>query len=120
GRWDLEFPACAQESLGIFLPMIAIEVNGEKATSLIQKHRVNPHHKRLAFVVLSGKVPTNNFIGDSKEGLVWTIAPFDPRLFADPADPFVGAGRLVAGSASATAFEPQRIDVFATPEQRAE
>ena len=36
---------------------------------------------------------------------------FDPWFFANPPDPFVIAGRLVAGLPCFPAFKPERINV---------
>jgi hypothetical protein len=65
-------------------------------------------------------MPTNDLIGHAKERLVWTFAALDLGFLADPADPFVAAGRLVTGLPGATAFEPQGIDFFPSAKKRAE
>ena len=49
-----------------------------------------------------------------------TVGALDPRLLADATDPFVRAGRCIAGLAGPPALESTWIDVISPPEERAE
>src|SRR5918996_6163990 len=49
-----------------------------------------------------------------------TLGAFDARLFADAANPFVGARGGIAGLAGLPALEPPRIHILTTAEQRTE
>ena len=42
------------------------------------------------------------------------------RIAADAAHPLIGAGRRISGPARLRAFEPPRVDILSTTEERAE
>jgi hypothetical protein len=64
-------------------------------------------------------VPPDYIIGDVQEPAVRAICALDSRFLADAGDPFVPACRSISGFSCSPAFEAARIDVVASPEERA-
>ena len=119
-RRELQLTARLQERSRVLLPSVLVEVNRKEEARLVLQHRVHAGHERLAGVVVAGQVPADDVVGDREKASMVTLRALDARLLAHAADPLVRAGRGVAGLASLAAFEASRVDVFATPEQRAE
>jgi hypothetical protein len=69
---------------------------------------------------MAGQVPSNYVIRQGEKAAVGTLAAFDPGLFADSSDPFIGARGCVARFAGLPAFESARVDVFTATKKRAE
>jgi hypothetical protein len=63
-------------------------------------------------------MPTNDFVSDWQEAPIRTVGAFDPRLFTDVADPFIGAGGCVTGFARPAALETAGVNVLPAPEER--
>ena len=109
-------PACLPQRPGILLPGIAIEINRQQPTGFVREHRIEAHDKVAAQVVPAREVLANDVIGDGQEAPVRTFEALDTGLVAQAADPFVGAGRLVAAPASLAALEAAGINVLASTE----
>jgi hypothetical protein len=58
----------------------------------------------------------DHLVGDLQKTPVGTLDALDPRLIANPTDPFVGASRLVPGSAGFSALESAGIHILAPTE----
>jgi hypothetical protein len=119
-HWELQLTARLQERSRVLLPSVLVEVNRKEEARLILQHGVHAGHKRLAGVVVAGQVPADDVVGDREKASVVTLRALDARLLADATGPLVRTGRGVAGLASLAALEASRVDVFATPKQRAE
>jgi hypothetical protein len=65
-------------------------------------------------------VLANDLVGDRQQAPIWTLEAFHAGLLAQPANPFVGASRLVATLAGLSALESTRVNIFSPTEQRAE
>ena len=64
------------------------------------------------------KMPADHFVGDLKEAAIRAVRAFDLRLFADATNPFIGAGRRVAGLPGFPTLETAGINILPSPEQR--
>jgi hypothetical protein len=62
-------------------------------------------------------MPADDFVGDLKKPAIWTIGAFDARLFTNAANPFIGAGRRVAGLPGLPALETAGIDILSASEK---
>ena len=105
---------------GVVPPGIAVEVDGEEMTGLVEPHGVQAHREGGACTVRAGQMPADHVVGDRQELSVGADGALDSRLLAHPGPPLVGARRSVAGLAGAQALEAARIDVLAPPEEAAE
>ena len=74
-------------------------------------------HPVFCLVKNNRALAVDHFIGDLKKSAIGTIRAFDPRLFTYPANPFIGAGRRIAGFAGLSALETARIDILPAAEQ---
>lgn len=70
--------------------------------------------------VLTRQMSADDFVGDRQESTLRALGACDPRLLADPAHPFGGAGRRVAGFAALATLEASCIHIFTAAEQRSE
>jgi hypothetical protein len=98
----------------ILAPSSLVEIRRQKEARLIEKHRINPGHERLAGVVVAGQMPPDRVIRDRQEALVRTLCASDPRFFADPADPLIAACRCIPRLSRLPALETSRVNVFTT------
>ena len=110
------FPQCPD----IRLPGVAIEINGQQITGFVREQGIKAHDELPSQVIPARQVLANYLVGDRQEAPIWTLEAFDAGLLAQPADPFVGASRLVATPASLSALEATGINILAPTEQRAE
>lgn len=104
----------------VVLPRLLVEIHGEEIAGLVGEQRVDAGDKFVSRGVLAGQVLPYHFIGHWEERAVWADGAFDPRLFADAANPLVGAGGRVAFAAGLFVLVASRIHVLPPPEQRAE
>jgi hypothetical protein len=74
------------------------------------------HHKLAAQVIPTRQVLADHLVGDRKEAPIWTLEAFYAGFLAQPANPFVGASRLVATPACLSTFKPTRINILAPVE----
>ena len=119
-RRNIQAKARFQEYSGIIGPPVLIKVDREDEARFIEQHRINASDERLSSIVVAGQVPSNDRLIDGKKSPARAFRALDTRLLADPADPFVRAGRRVSGFAGFATLKSPGIDVFATAEQRTE
>ena len=115
-------PSGAGRQIGrcVVPPALAVEVDGQEMTGLIEQHRVDAHREGLARIVRTGQVPADHIVGDRQELPVGTDGAPDSRFLAHTGPPLVGARRGIAGLAGAQALEAARINVLAPPKEGAE
>ena len=78
-------------------------------------------HDEIATVVIpAGEMPADYLVCNGEKTAAWAFGALDPGLLAEAADPFVGAGRLIAGLAGPSALKAAGIDVVASTKERAE
>ena len=78
-------------------------------------------HDEIATVVIpAGKMPADYLVCNGEKTAAWAFGALDPGLLAEAADPFVGAGRLIAGLAGPSALKAAGIDVVASTKERTE
>jgi hypothetical protein len=68
-------------------------------------------------VIYTRKMATDYLVSNWQKPLVGTICTFDPGLFANPANPLIGANRRISRLTGLAILKPARIDVIATPEE---
>lgn len=67
--------------------------------------------------MLAGEVVIDDRGRDRRERAMFAVRTFDSGLVADAGNPFIGAGRRVAGLAAGLAFPADRIDVCSPVEK---
>jgi hypothetical protein len=107
--------AGSEEGRGVLWPALLVEVDCQEETGLVLEHGIDARDERPTRVVLPGQVPPDHVVGDRKKSAVRAFRTLDPRLFTDASNPFVRAGRCIAGFTCSAAFEASRIDVVASP-----
>ena len=112
--------ACVEESAGVFLPVLLVEIGRQEMTRLVLKHRINAHDEIPALTISSGKMPSNDFIGDWNKTPVWAIGTPDSRLLTDASNPFVCASWRITGLSSSLALEPDGKNIRSPAKQRPE
>jgi len=65
-------------------------------------------------------VPPDDVVSDGEEPTVEAFGALDPRLLANASHPFVGTCGCVPGPARLAAFEPSRVHILSTSEERPE
>ena len=63
-------------------------------------------------------MPVDYLISNGEKAPIGAIRTFDPGLFAETRDPFIGAGGRVAGLARLSTLESPGIDILPPPEKR--
>ena len=114
----LKPPARIEKRGRIPLPIFVIEIHRQKEASLVLQHGIDAHDKIQAPVIPARKMPADHFVSDLKKAAIGTIRAFDSRLFADAANPFIGAGRRIAGFPGPPALESPGINILSAPEKR--
>jgi len=100
------------------LPIFVVEVHCQKETSLVLQHGIDTHDKIEAPGILARKMPGDHFVSDLKKPAIWTIGAFDSWFFTDITNPFIGAGRRIAGFSGLSALKTAGIDILSAPEER--
>ena len=113
----MKLPKCFKHRNHILLPIGFIKIDGQKKTSLVEQHGVDPHNKNPPNFVFSGKVPAHYLVGDRKKSLIQAIGAFDCGLSAYPMNPLVATGGLVSAFSALAAHKSIRVNVIATAKQ---
>jgi hypothetical protein len=104
----------------VLLPLFLVEIDGQKKTGIIAEERIDSGDEIFSVVIRAGEMPPDDFIRELEESAVRAVSTFDPRLLADAADPFIGAGWRVAGFPALSAFEAPGIEIVTAAKQGAE
>jgi hypothetical protein len=98
------------------LPGIAIKIDGQQITGFIAEQGIKAYNELPPPVISARQVLANHLVGDQQEAPIWTLEAFDAGLLAQPANPFIGASRLVATPAGLSALESTRVNIFSPTE----
>src|SRR6185295_13654337 len=107
------------ECAAVLAPALLIKVRRKKKARLIPKHRVNARDERLAGLIRSRQMPSDDLVGQRQKLSILTFRALDARLLADTANPFVAARWRIARSSGFAAFEPSGINIISPTEERA-
>ena len=110
---------CFQYGLRILLPMRFIQVGRKEEAGFIPEQRVNAHDEVAPGVVVAGKMPANDLVGDGQEVLIRTCRAFDPGLLAQARHPFVATSGCISRLAGLAILEAARIDIVSSAKERA-
>jgi hypothetical protein len=129
---DSETSACLTERIDVGRPIFLIEIRGKEAARFIFVKRIDTHHKfphrpgrkaaaarrileglglGMAGIDTAENMAFDHFGLKREELSDGAFAAFDLRLSADAANPFVSAGRGIAGFSGLGALPPNRVDV---------
>jgi hypothetical protein len=113
-------PACIEKRLRILLPRRLVKVGRQKEARFFKEHGIHAHDEIAAIIILAGEMAANHVVCDRNELSMWTFRALDSRLFADTANPLVGANRRIAGLPRLFALESPGIYILASAKQRPE
>jgi hypothetical protein len=99
------------------LPGIAVKIDSQQIASFIREQGIQAHDELPAQIIPARQVLANHLVGDRQEASICTLEAFYAGLLAQPANPLVGAGWLVATPAGLAALEPARVNILSPAEQ---
>ena len=111
GIGNTDMPAGFSKNQSIFPPTRLVEICSEKPTCFILQYGIDTDD------MTSLEMVQNCVGGYRQETFIGALATFDPRLFANPANPFVGAGRRVAFLAGFLVLPKPGIHIVSASEE---
>ena len=119
GRRQIQPTTGFQDRSRILLPLRLVQVGRQEEAGFIPEQRVNAHDEVAPGVVVAGKMPANDLVGDGQEVLIRTCGAFDPGLLAQARRPFVATRGRISRLAGLAILEAARIDIVSSAKERA-